>query len=119
MSRLLQGNLNRRKKADGLLALLVLEKEVDLLVSEQYMERNSPTWFSDTLGTAAIWIMNLAKAHVDNHGGESGFVWVSCHLTPSDKITDFQEKLDLFEGVDHEGEGQMIVEGDLNARALE
>ena len=119
MSRLSQGNLNWRKTADRLLAQLVLEKEVDFLGSEQYMERNSPTWFSDTLGTAAIWIMNLAKAHVDNHGTESGFVWVSCHLTPSEKITDFQEKLYFFEGVDHEGEGQMIVEGDLNARALE
>ena len=128
MIKVLEGNLHRSKTANDLLAQLVLEKDTDLLIiSEQYQDRNSPIWFADTLGTAAIWIPNPAKVPVENHGAGKGFVWVksrgityvSCYFTPSDRIPDFQEKLDLLEDAIREEEGKLLVAGDLNAKATE
>ena len=128
MIRVLQGNLHRSKTADDLLTQIVFEKKVDLLIiSEQYKERRNATWFTDTLGTAAIWIPNPKKVPVEQHGTGSGFVWVrsrgityiSCYLTPSDRIADFHEKLDLLEDTIREQKERIIVAGDLNARALE
>ena len=128
MIKILQGNLHRSKTANDLLAQLVLEKDADLLIiSEQYQDRNSPTWFADTLGTAAIWIPNPVKVPVENHGAGKGFVWVksrgityvSCYLTPSDRIPDLQEKLNLLEDAIREEEGKLLVAGDFNAKATE
>ena len=106
MIKILQGNLHRNRTANDLLTQLVLEKEADLLIlSEQYQNRAGPNWFPDILGAAAIWIPNPSKVPVEAHGRGSGYVWlrskgitfVSCYLTPSDSISDFQGKLDLLE----------------------
>ena len=128
MINVLQGNLHRSKTANDLLAQLAMEKKaVILILSEQYKDVDSPTWYSDILGTAAIRVLNPVKLPVENHGAGKSFVWirskdttyVSCNLTPSESISDFQEKLDLLEDTICEKIGRILVAGDCNARAVE
>ena len=114
--------------ANDLLAQLICEKDADLLIiSEEYQNRDSQTWFSDTLGTAAIWVSNPRKVMVDSHGSGNGFVWIrsnetmyiSCYLTPNEGIQEFQTKLDSLEEVIQEAQGRVLVAGDFNAKAVE
>lgn len=114
--------------ADDLLYQLTYEKKADvILISEQYQNRNSPRWYSDLLGTAAIWVPDATKVRVENHGCGSGFVWVrigevllvSCYLTPNESIGEFTEKLTSLEDTVQSLEGAAIVAGDFNAKALE
>lgn len=120
--------MNRSKTADNLLHQLVFEKRADLvLISEQYRNKQSPSWYSDLLGTAAIWIPNAGKVQVKKHGAGRGFVWVrcgvvtyfSCYFTPNEGITDFQAKLDALEDEVLKVADRMVIAGDFNARALE
>ncbi|XP_073984792.1 uncharacterized protein [Rhodnius prolixus] len=119
--------MHRSKIADELLYQLVFEKKVDLLLlSEQYQDKESPGWFSDLLGRAAIWVPDLGKVPVHVHGAGSGYVWVksgevtyfSCYFTPNECIHDFQQKLDGLE-VALFTKSAVIVTGDFNARAVE
>lgn len=128
MIQTVQANLNRSRTADDLLYQLACEKDVDLLlISEQYRNREPPSWFSDHLGTAAIWVRNPAKLQVRSHGSRGGFVWIkckevsyfSCYLTPNEPIRDFREKIDLLEDAILNTIGNVIVGGDFNARAVE
>ena len=127
--KVLQGNLHRSVLADNLLTQFVGEWDVDLVfISEQHHDRDSPGWFSDSLGTAAIWIPDLRKFQILGHGAGEGFVWVrgeritavSCYLTPNDRIAVFQAKLGALEDflVEEAGD-RYIVAGDFNARAFE
>lgn len=127
MIHILQANMHRRKIADELLYQLVFEKKVDLLLlSEQYQDKESPGWFSDLLGRAAIWVPDLGKVPVHVHGAGSGYVWVisgevtyfSCYFTPNECIHDFQQKLDGLEDALFT-KSAVIVTGDFNARAVE
>lgn len=128
MTVILQANLNRSRTADNLLYQLVHEKRADvLLISEQYKNRQISAWYSDDLGTAAIWIPDQASSSVSKHGRGHGFVWVrigaityfSVYLTPNEHIKEFQEKLDGLEEVILATEGAIVAAGDFNARALE
>ncbi|XP_033229118.1 uncharacterized protein LOC117180736 [Belonocnema kinseyi] len=128
MAGFLQANMHSSEEANDLLYQIVCEKNIDLLIiSEQYRDRDSPTWFSDNLGTAAIWIRNSRGIPVEDHGSGDGCVWikskgvtyVSCYLTPNESIQDFQEKLDLLEDTLQVAEGRKGTAGDLNARAVE
>ena len=59
MIKILQANLNRSKVANDLLHQIAREKDADLLlISEQYVYGQTSPWYSDDLGTAAIWIPN-------------------------------------------------------------
>lgn len=123
-----QGNLHRSQTADALLEQLRWDKTADLLIlSEQYRNREEPGWYTDTLGTAAIWNPDPARLSVAGHGAGRGFVWikcdgitiVSCYLTPNESIHDFREKIDRLEDtIVHLG-GAFVVAGDFNARAPE
>lgn len=128
MLKILQGNLHRSRTADDLLSQLVLEYQADLvMISEQYSNRSGPGWLTDTLGTAAIWIRDLKKIPMEEHGSGRGYVWirsaatyyVSCYLTPNDSIQDFQDKLDGLEDALRETEGTWVVAGDFNSKAQE
>lgn len=126
--KVLQANLNRSRLADDLLEQLVTELKVDLvIISEQYKNKNTARWYSDTLGTAAIWIPKLNSIVVENGGSDAGFVHLkcnmvtifSCYFTPNESIDQFQQKLDILEDTILRTEGAVIVAGDFNARAVE
>ncbi|XP_035723753.1 uncharacterized protein LOC118442357 [Vespa mandarinia] len=126
--RVLQGNLNRSRTAHHLLTQLCSEKKADIvLISEQYQDRTGVGWYADELGTAAIWIPDTRLIHVSDQGSGRGYVWVrhnsttyvSVYRTPNDRIDDFQIKLDDLEDALRKMQGDLIVAGDLNAKALE
>ncbi|XP_035740256.1 uncharacterized protein LOC118449595 [Vespa mandarinia] len=126
--RVLQGNLYRSRTAHHLLAQLCSEKKADVvLISEQHQDRAGVGWYADKLGTAAIWIPDPRLIHVSDQGSGRSYVWVrhnsttyvSVYLTPNDRIDDFQIKLDDLEDALREMQGDLIVAGDLNAKALE
>ncbi|XP_073979889.1 uncharacterized protein [Rhodnius prolixus] len=126
--KILQGNLHRSRTADALLDRLITEWEPDLLIiSEQYRNRGSPTWYTDVYNTAAIWVPNPGTVPVEYHSSGRGFVWirclgityVSCYLTPNESIHDFREKIDALEDTFHDRRSAMVIAGDFNARATE
>ncbi|XP_035724078.1 uncharacterized protein LOC118442501 [Vespa mandarinia] len=126
--RVLQGNFNRNRTAHHLLTQLCSEKKADIvLISEQYPDRAGVGWYAVELGTAAIWIPDPRLIHVPDQESGRGYVWerhnfttyVSVYLTPNDRIDDFQTKLDYLEDAMREMQGDLIVDGDLNAKALE
>lgn len=120
--------MNRSKTAHNLLDQICSELAVDMvLISEQYRSGEGPGWFSDTLGTAAIRIINPRRLLVAEHGSGCGYVWVRCddvyyvsvYLSPSDRIGDFQTKLDGLEDAARDMRGNLIIAGDFNAKAIE
>ncbi|XP_078038646.1 uncharacterized protein LOC144470925 [Augochlora pura] len=105
-----------------------LEREIDvLLFSEPYRGREGPTWFADTLGTAAIWIQDPSKFRVERHGAGDGYVWVrgdgltlmSVYLSSNDCIAEFRDKIGALDDTTQELEGRWVVGGDLNAETVE
>lgn len=128
MTRVYQANLNRSRLADDLLYQLVFESSSDVaLISEQYRDREQPTWFPDVLGTSAVWIVSSTNSQVERHGRGEGFVWVkycgttffSCYLTPNEPIQSFRDKVDALEDTILGTSGDIVVGGDINAKALE
>lgn len=126
--KILQANLHRSRMADDLLSRFILELQADLMIiSEQYRDRDVPGWFTDTLGTAAIWVVDPRKTPIDEHGSGRGFVWVrsaatyyvSCYFTPTDHIQDFQNKIDELEDALRDTGGTWLVAGDFNGKAVE
>lgn len=78
----------RSELANHLLMQLVVETTDDvLLLSEQYCDRDCPTWYADGVDTAAVWVVNPQKIYGDNHGSTSWHVlirdgnvtYVSCY----------------------------------------
>ena len=126
--KIMQANLHRSKIADNLLAQLTLELEVDLLlISEQYKNTNKPGWYSDKLGTAAIYTTENNKSPVRSYASYKGFVSVqvgnvtyfSCYFTPNESMQEFQAKLDILEDAIRENVGPLVVAGDFNSKAVE
>lgn len=120
--------MHRGKVADALLPQIVIEQEADItIISEQYTMKTNGLWFEDDTKTAAIWIPTSSTINPKCNGKGKGFVWiqteditlVSCYLTPSDGIDEFQSKLDEIEDKIRDIEGPIIVAGDLNSRAVE
>lgn len=127
MVKIIQGNMNRSKTADHLLQQLAAENGAELiLISEQYTNKSSPRWYTDHLGTAAIWNPN-GREHVKNHGAGRGYVWVkckeatffSCYFTPNEAMAEYRAKLEELEDEILNTTGPIVVGGDFNARALE
>lgn len=128
MIKVLQGNIHRSRTANDLLKQFEFEMDIDIFIlSEQYQDRDHHGWFSDNLGTAAIFIPDLGKYPVKSQGSEDGFVWiksgmltyVSCYFTPNESIHDFQKKLDNLEDTLRSFGNNLIVAGDFNAKAQE
>ncbi|KAJ8977407.1 hypothetical protein NQ317_003188 [Molorchus minor] len=121
------GNLHRSRAADALLDQLRVEYDAALiLISEQYRNRDGPGWYSDLLGTAALWTTSPAVVVGQWDAGE-GFVWarcgrvtyVSCYFTPNENIYEFRRKMDGLEDAVRDFTGPLVVAGDFNAKALE
>lgn len=128
MTKILQANMHRGKVAHALLPQIVIEQETDIIViSEQYGRLTNGTWLHDDTETAAIWIPNNRDLKLKNNGKGNGFVWaqvesftlVSCYLTPSDNVDEFQRKINGIEDCIRDIGGDLIVAGDFNARAVE
>lgn len=126
--KILQLNMHRGKTADSLLSQIAIEQCADvMIISEQYLNKDNDTWFDDETGTAAIWIPRTDTFKPKKSGKRNGFVWVqldeitlvSCYLTPSDNINEFHAKLEAIEDEIRCMDGQVIVAGDFNARAVE
>ncbi|GJQ67290.1 hypothetical protein Trydic_g8191 [Trypoxylus dichotomus] len=126
--RVIQINTNRSRLADELLYQLAFETNTDIvLISEQYRNRDQPTWFSNPRTTSAIWISSSRNIRVEGHGSEEGFVWVtceamtffSCYLTPNESIQQFRTKIDALEDAIFNTQGEVIVGGDFNAKVIE
>lgn len=120
--------MHRGKTADALLSQIVIEQEADItVISEQYGRRTSGCWVEDDTSTAAIWIPTTCGKEPKGYGKGNCFAWVqfedftimSCYLTPSDSISDFEKKLDDIEDAIMDIGGHFIVAGDFNSRAAE
>lgn len=120
--------MHRSKTADLLLEQLVIEKQVDaVILCEFYRQRSQGTWVEDESGTAAIWLPKENDTALAERGvGEcyayirtKGLTLMSCYLTPSDRIGDFDEKLNHIEDEARELGQHLIISGDFNARAVE
>lgn len=128
LMKILQANMHRSRTANSLLPQVMLENETDVaIISEQYKAANSGTWLEDTSATAAIWLTENSSFHKTNNGVGNGFVWassqyatiISCYLTPSDPIADFQAKLDAIEDFARRTNRYLVIAGDFNAKAIE
>ena len=128
MAVVLQGNMHRSRAAHDLQVQICSEKNVDImLVSEQYRDREGPGWYRDELGTAAIWVPDPRTFHVEGHGRGKGFVWVrhrnthyiSVYLTPNQTTEEYKARLDGMEDAIREMQGELLVAGDFNAKAVE
>lgn len=126
--KILQLNMHRGKTADALLPQIAVEQQVDItIISEQYGGKTSGCWIEDDTATAAIWIPTTSRVRPKSHGKGNCFVWVqfeditiiSCYLTPSDCIEDFERKLNEIEDKIINIGGNFIVAGDFNSRAIE
>ena len=126
--RILQANMHRSRTADALLDQIAVEKAADaIVISEQYGRTSRSSWFEDETGTAAIWLPRNSKFLVIGSGSGPGFTYVrnnkftlmSCYLTPSDSIREFEIKLNSIEDKIQEVGGHLIVSGDFNSRAAE
>ncbi|XP_039968930.1 uncharacterized protein LOC120780737 [Bactrocera tryoni] len=120
--------MHRCKTADALLSQMVTESDYEMIIiSEQYKKKERGTWLEDGSSTATIWLPPGSNISTVNNGNGNGFVWakcdlftvISCYLTPSDSIHEFQGKLDNIEDTARSIEGQLIIAGDLNSRAVE
>lgn len=120
--------MHRAKTADALLPQIAVEQEADvMIICEQYSRRTSGCWLEDDTATAAFWAPTTCKTQPKSTGKGNCFVWaqfdnitvISCYLTPSDSIGDFETKLNEIEDKMMEIGGHFIVAGDLNARAVD
>lgn len=125
--KILQLNMHRSKVADALLPqIMIEERAVIAIISEQY-GRKGGLWIDDESATAAVWIPDTSKLALNKKGKGNCFAWlqiedltlVSCYLTPSDSIEDFEGKLNGIEDFIRTIRGHIIVAGDLNAKAVE
>lgn len=126
--KILQANMHRGKTAHELLPKVMEDHEADIaVISEQYKQKSSGIWVEDRSKTAAIWIPTKSMFQITGSGTGNGFVWVlsnsftlvSCYLTPSDRIEEFQAKLDCIEDKILQIGGEFIVAGDFNSQAIE
>lgn len=120
--------MHRGRVADALLPQIAIEQRASILIiSEQYSTRTDGQWFEDCTGTAAIWIPNESIIKPLSNGGGNGFVWIqlndcfilSCYLTPSDNMDEFQSKMNAIEDEMRQIGERFIVAGDFNSRAVE
>ena len=92
-----------------------------MCIRDRYRNKDTPTWYSDNLGAADIWLPDSQRFRIDSHGCGDGFVWrmsssityVSCYFTPNERIDIFRARMDGLEDVIQK------MEVDFYAKALE
>lgn len=120
--------MNRSTGAQDLLTKIADERNVEvLIISEQYRNKTVTGWYSNTSGTSAIWVRGDSRTRIQGSGAGDDFVWVrvdyltyvSVYLSPNCTAEEFQIKIETLEDALRELPGDLIVAGDLNARAIE
>ena len=126
MTVVLQGNMHRSRTAHILLEQICFEKHADIiLISEQYRNRHGPGWYTDNLGTAAIWNRDPRIIHMTDNGSGSVFVWVryektcyvSLYLTLSQSISEYHAGLEGLDDAVRDIQGELVIAGDFNVKA--
>ncbi|XP_058802594.1 uncharacterized protein LOC131670739 [Phymastichus coffea] len=129
MTGILQGNLRRCEAAQLLISQTAKERNVDILIlSEQLWDlREQDGWFSNTLGTSAIWVKGKPARRIQASGRGEDYAWVrvdsvtyvSVYLTPNCTMAVYEEKVGKLEDALTGLPGDFVVAGDMNARAVE
>lgn len=119
--------MHRCEEAHLLLPQIATEHDADVLIlCEQYRDMTTQTWFKNDTGTSAIWVRNT-RVRVLSNGAGDDYVWakvgdltyVSVYLTPNCTAGAFKDKVDRLEDALRDLPGDLVVAGDLNARAIE
>ena len=128
MAVIAQGNLGRRRLAQDMLAQVSYEHSADMfIIAEQHRNMDGPGWYWDNLNSAAIWVIDRTKLHIITAGKGDGFVWVKCadatfvsvYLSPNQGIAAYREKLEDIEDFICGVDGEVVLAGDFNAKALD
>lgn len=96
-----------------------------MLLSEQYRDKGSPSWYANISGLAAIWVRDTVNLPVRAHGRGDGFVEVLCtevtlssiYLTLNESLSAFRHKLAGLEDEIRNTEGGVVDGEDFNSRA--
>ena len=124
----LQGNLNGSSLAHALLPQLAEEMNADvIMISEPYRDRDTLTWLANTSRTVVLWLRGRARSQITNQGKGADYVWakvgdvtyVNVYLTPNCSTAEFEQKVEALEDVLRNITGNVILAGDVNARAIE
>jgi len=124
----MQCNLRRSEAAYELLPQISTEYGADLLlISEQYRDRRTPTWYANASGTSAIWVRGGSAARVQGTGRGDDFVWVtigkvtyvSVYLSPNKRGQAFLQMVERLEDALRLLNGNLVIAGDFNSRAIE
>ena len=126
----IQANLHNSRGAEDMLHNFAYETENHVqLISEFPLRDRSrvPHWYTDDSGTAAILIRGSAQTSVVDHGQGDCYVWVkcgdvtfiSCYLSPNDRMAAYKRKLTRIERTIRGASGNVILAGDMNARAVD
>ncbi|XP_014204246.1 uncharacterized protein LOC106636372 [Copidosoma floridanum] len=114
--------------AGALLPQILCERRVDVaLMSEQYRNFKPPKWLSNAANMSAISVPRPDKIRQDASESERHFVWlksgsityVSCYFSPTTCIEEYRRRMNYLQDTIRDGmEGDLIVAGDFNARAV-
>ncbi|XP_043286875.1 uncharacterized protein [Venturia canescens] len=111
-----------------LLLTIADEHDADVLIlCEPYRRRTTQTYITNETETTAIWVRGATQSRVSNRGVGDDYVWakvgavtyVSVYLTPNCTAAEFERKVALLEDGIRDLPGDVVVAGDLNARAIE
>ncbi|XP_046608789.1 uncharacterized protein LOC124299570 [Neodiprion virginianus] len=111
-----------------LLPQIADEQDADILIlCEPYRVRQTQDWITNETKTAAIWVRGAARARITARGVGDDYVcarvgavtYVSIYLTPNCAAAEFRAKVALLEDGLRDLPGDLVVAGDLNARAVE
>lgn len=128
MTIVIQGNMNGSRLAHELLPQIANEQKADvLMLSEPYRDIDTPTWYANDNRSAALWVRGSSASRISNQGKGEDFVWVriagityiSVYLTPNCTAAELDRKLAALEDAIRDIAGEMILAGDVNARAVE
>jgi len=130
MIKVLQINIDGRKKAHDLMQATANQLGIDILVISEpkHSKSEGEGWFNDASSRATIAVLNN-KIPIDKIGSnnEVGFRWVqiggvtiyACYWSPNTEFTQFIDFLDRLEASIRTANGMVIVAGDFNAKSPE
>ncbi|XP_046628274.1 uncharacterized protein LOC124309073 [Neodiprion virginianus] len=111
-----------------LLPQIADEHDADIVIlCEPYRVQQTQDWITYETKTAAIWVRGAARTRITARGVGDDYVWarvgavtyVSVYLTPNCAAAEFRAKVALLEDGLRDLPGDLVVAGDLDARAVE